>query len=84
MRARLSFCRGVWLRLRLSQLYSLLALTASVLKSRGLGPESYADWRAKVNGYRITQHVMTRQANAFIDGMDTYFASYASWYEEGG
>ncbi|MCB9039599.1 MAG: hypothetical protein H6557_23525 [Lewinellaceae bacterium] len=73
MRARLSFCRGVWLRLRLNQFYSLLAITASVLKSRGLSPDSYAEWRAEVNDYRITQHVMTRQATAFIAAMGAYF-----------
>jgi hypothetical protein len=54
MRAKLLFCHGVWLCLRLSQSYSLLALTASVLKSRGLSADSYAEWRAQVNGYRIT------------------------------
>lgn len=84
MRARLSFCRGVWLRLRLSQFYRLLVITASALKSRGLSPDSYAEWRAEVNDYRITQHVMTRQANAFIDAMDAYFAAYAGRYNQDG
>ena len=84
MRARLSFCRGIWLRLRLSQFHRLLTLTASVLKSRGLSADSYAQWRAQVDDYRITQHVMTRQANAFIDEMDTYFATYAERYNRDG
>lgn len=84
MRAKLSFCRGVWLRLRLSQFHSLLVITASVLKSCGLSRDSYTQWRAEVDSYRTTQHVMTRQANAFIDAMDAYFAAYADWYNKDG
>lgn len=84
MRAKLSFCRGVWLRLRLSQFYRLLAITAGVLKSKGLSQESCAEWRAKVDGYCSTQHVMTRQANAFIDAMGDYFAAYADRYGQSG
>ncbi|MCB9350857.1 MAG: hypothetical protein H6573_25610 [Lewinellaceae bacterium] len=46
--------------------------------------DSYAEWRAEVNDYRITQHVMTRQATAFIDAMDAYFAAYAYRYNQDG
>jgi len=84
MRARLSFCKGVWLRLRLSQFHRLLTITAGLLKSQGLSPESYTEWRAKVDGYCTTQHVMTRQAKAFIAGMDAYFAGYAERYNKDG
>ena len=84
MRARLSFCRGVWLRLRLSQFYSLLAMTASLLKRRGLSQDSYAEWRTEVSRYRTTQHVMTRQATTFIAAMDAYFAAYAERYNQNG
>jgi len=84
IRARLSCCKGVWLRLRLSQFYRLLTLTAALLKSRGLSPESYTEWRAKVDEYSKTQHVMTRQAKAFIAAMDAYFAGYAEWFNKEG
>ena len=83
IRARLSCCKGVWLRLRLSQFYRLLAITAGLLKSRGLSPETYTEWRANVDQYSKTQHVMTRQAKAFIAAMEAYFAGYAEWYKEG-
>ena len=84
MRARLSFCKGVWLRLRLSQFYRLLTITAGLLKSQGLSPDSYTEWRAKVDDYCTTQHVMTRQAKAFIAAMDAYFAGYAEWFNKEG
>lgn len=90
MRARLSFCRGVWLRLRLSQCRSLLSITGRVLsitgrvlKTKGLSQQSYLEWHTQVDAYKATQHVICRQAAAFIKAMDAYFASYASWYEEG-
>jgi len=84
MRAQLSFCRGFWLRLRLSQFHHLLSLTAALLKSRGLSAETYTEWRAKVQAYCTTQQIITRQAKAFIAAMEAYFAKYAEWYNREG
>lgn len=81
IRPKLAFYRrNRWLVLRLRQVHDLVKLTGRLLRRSGLSDQSYKCWRGQIENYLKSQPQITKQARAFIVGMEAYFTAHQLQY----
>jgi hypothetical protein len=81
IRPKLAFYpRNRWLVLRLRQVHDLVKLTGRLLRRSGLSDQSYECWRGQIENYLKSQPQITKQARAFIAGMEAYFTAHQLQY----
>lgn len=81
IRDKIAFYRRKrWLLLRLRQVHRLVCLTGQLLRRAGLSDHSYNCWTKQVAAYLATQPQVTKQARAFIAGIEKYFADHRIQY----
>ena len=81
-RQHIAFYRKAWpLIRRLRQVQELIVIASAILKTAGLSEYSLQRWQKGVGQYLDTQKVVTKQARAFINIIDSYFARHAELYK---
>ncbi len=81
-RAHVAFYRRAWPLMHcLRQVRRLIVISSAILKTAGLSQHSHQRWKEKVKQYGQTQNILTRQAQAFIAKMETYFTRHAKLYQ---
>jgi hypothetical protein len=71
-----------WLIKRLRQVHDLMAISARILKRRGLSQWSYQRWKAAVQTYLGGQAQVTAAARRFVSIIDQYFQDHRHLYAD--